>query len=383
MPIMKKSLKKTFVFLIVFWLGFFCVSNPLLAVAEEISDGGMVIHFFDDRLCPVCQDTKNFINSILENYPEVEFKIYSISDIPKLSQVAEDHGIVDYNIMAPTIFIGDNFFQFRDFTERNKAMIVNALSGKTVEEAGSFIKIPVSNIEIDTSNLSLPAITAILASVDGLNVCSIGALILVLTIVMVLDSKKQIFFYGGLFILTSATIYGLLVFVWGKLFELLIGQLEILRVIVGLAALAGGIYFTKEFWRYFKYGPTCKTIDSKLIANASKRLKQAFDKPGRQTTLLVSSVVFFAAVVTIVELPCSVGIPVAFAGVLAEAGVSLWSYIFYILLYLLFYMLIEIILFIGAVVTKKVWFVNSKMITWITLLGALVLFYLAFYYLFS
>ena len=90
---------------------------------------------------------------------------------------------------------------------------------------------------------------------------------------------------------------------------------------------------------------------------------------------------FFAAVITIVELPCSIGIPIAFAGILVEKGVSLGVYIFYILLYLFFYMLIELIIFTGAVLTKKIWFAGSKAITWITFVGAMVLFYLAFYYL--
>ncbi len=343
----------------------------------------IVIDFFDDRLCPVCRDTKNFIESLTDDYPALELVVHPISDIKKLKAVADQRGIENYQLMAPTIFIGDNFFQFTDFSNKQEDMIINAILGESVTGNGYSIKIPFLDIEIDTNRLSLPIITIILASMDGLNICSIGALILVLTIVMVLNSKKHIFFYGSLFILTSATVYGILVFAWGKLFEFLVGQLEILRTIVGLAALVGGIYFVREFWRYFKYGPTCEMTNSKLIAGATQRLTVAFNSPGRQIGLLTGSVMFFAAVVTIVELPCSIGIPVAFVGILTEAGVSLTAYIFYILTYLFFFMLIEIVLFVGAMVTKKIWFVNSKMITWVTLASALVLFYLAFYYLFS
>jgi hypothetical protein len=68
---------------------------------------------------------------------------------------------------------------------------------------------------------------------------------------------------------------------------------------------------------------------------------------------------------------------------LVEEGVSLLEHILYISIYLLFYMLIEIIIFTGAVLTKKIWIANSRAITWVTLAGALILFYLAFYYLFS
>ncbi|MDD5606624.1 MAG: hypothetical protein PHN37_02055 [Candidatus Pacebacteria bacterium] len=356
---------------------FFSLNNVLAKTIEE----EIIINFFDDKLCSVCAATKDFIKELQQDYSQIELNVYSISDTKKLAEIAEEQGIKSYNLMAPTIFINENLFQFRDFTSREQRIIISAIEGELVEEDCCIIKIPFLNIEIDISDWSLPLITFILGSVDGFNVCSIGALILVLSIVFILRSRKKIFFCGGLFILTSVLIYGTLVFIWGKLFETLVGQLVILRIIVGLAALGGGVYFLKTFWRFFKFGPTCETSNSQLVKKATKNLKQAFDQPGKKIYLLAGSIMFFAAVITIVELPCSIGIPLAFAAILTEANISLAAYIFYIILYLFFYMLIEIIIFIGAVITKEIWFANSKAITWITLVGALVLFYLAFYYL--
>lgn len=362
---------------------FFSFFSGIAFAETEAVDEKVIIHFFDDRLCSVCRDAKEFIQSIEQDYPQVDLRIYPISDTEKLRQTAKEHGVEDYNIMAPTIFIGGNFFQFRDFTSRHEEMIVKAIEGEVVQDDCCVIKIPFLNIEIDIRNWSLPFITVVLGSLDGFNVCSIGALILILSIVLVFKSKKKIFFAGGLFILTTAIVYGILVFSWGKLFEALVGQLEILRIIVGLAALGGGLYFFKEFWRFFRYGPTCKASDSALAKKATQKLKKAFEDPKRSFFYLVGAIMFFAVVITLVELPCSVGVPIAFTGILVEAGLSLTAYVFYILAYLFFYMLIEIIIFTGAVLTKKIWFANSKAITWITFAGAMVLFYLAFYYLFS
>jgi glutaredoxin len=341
----------------------------------------VIINFFDDRLCPVCASAKNFIQEIQSDYPEIQLNIYSITNTKKLAEVVQEHNIEGYRIMAPTIFINDVFFQFRDFTSREEKMIIQAIKGEKIERDCCIFRIPFLNIEVDISRFSLFFITFVLGSIDGFNVCSVGALILVLSIVLVLNSKKKIFFFGGLFILTTVIIYGSLVFIWGKLFELLVGKLEILRIIVGLAALGGGIYFFKEFWRFFKYGPTCQASNSQLAKKATSRLKQVFEQPGNKIYLLSASVMFFATIITLVELPCSIGIPVAYSGILIESGISLFSYIFYILLYLFFYMLIEIIVFTGAVLTKKIWFANSKTITWITFLGSMVLFYLALHYL--
>jgi len=116
---------------------------------------------------------------------------------------------------------------------------------------------------------------------------------------------------------------------------------------------------------------------------ATKKVQEVFADSKKGTLALATSIIFFAAVITIVELPCSVGIPVAFTGILIEAGVSLTTFVLYILLYLFFYMLIEIIIFSGAVFTKEIWLANSKAITWITLFGSIILFYLAFYYIFG
>ena len=365
---------KLITFLIFLFIGLFSTITPIFA--EDIK-----IHFFEDRLCSVCASQKDFMDSIKNDYPNLEIKTYSISDTSKLRQLAEEHNIQNYRIMAPTSFINGFFFQFNEFGEREKASIIDAIEGNYIESGENIITIPFLNKEINPNNLPLLLTTIVLSSVDGLNVCSIGALILILSIVLVFNSRRKILLYGGIFIFTTALVYGIIVFVWGKAFELLLGQLEILRIIVGLSALIGGAYFFKQFIKFLKSGPACESSKSTLITRATKRIKDVFDK---ESGLIATAgaIIIFASIVAIVELPCSIGIPLVFVGILAEANLPLSSFIFYILIYLFFYMLIEIAVFLVAVFTKKIWLSNSKTITWATLLGSLFLFYLAFYYLF-
>ena len=378
---MMKLNLKLFSFLAVVFLMAWPAGSVLAETATVATEAeGVTIYLFDDRLCPVCQATKTFIKeNIIEDYPQVDLVIYSISDTEVLNQMVAEKEIENFRLMAPTIFIGDNFFQFLDFGPQQEEMIIQAIEGQLVE-TDSVITFPFTNININLTGWSLPLLSFILGSIDGFNVCSIGALILILSIVIIFDSKKKIFFFGGLFILTTVLVYGLLVFVWGRLFELLLGHLEILRIIVGLASLTGGLYFLKEFWRFFKYGPTCQASDSSLVRRATLKLKKSFEA-GQGFWVLTGSVIFFAFVITVVELPCSIGVPIAFTGILVERGVSLLAYTVYILIYLFFYMLIELIIFSGAVLTKKIWFAGSRFITWITFIGAVILFYLAYYYL--
>ncbi len=350
----------------------------LFASEERIID----LHFFEQRGCPDCARQKEFLEDIQIDYPELNVISYDItqrSSIEKLHLLAEEFEITDYRIMVPTTFVGDFFTQ--GFSERDKDSIIAAIEGREIIATNNLLDIPFIG-ERDIGDWSLPLTAFVLGSLDGLNVCSIGALILILMIVLSFKSRKKIFFYGGLFILTAVLIYGLLVFAWTALIEYFIGHLAVLSFIIGLASLGGGVFFFREFLNFYRFGPTCKSSGNKLAVKATERMQEAFNSSTKKGVLFLSgSVVMFAAIMTLVELPCSIALPVIFGGILASSGISFGGYVSYILLYLFFYMLVEIIIFAGAVVTKEIWIAESKAITWAYLAGSLVLFFLAFYYL--
>ena len=355
------------------------------AQAEYLQEGTTTIYFFDDRFCSVCQEAKSFLISVLDDYDNFEIEIISITETARIQEVATKAGIEEYRIMSPMIFIGNKLFQFNYFGQSQEEILISVLEGLdyTSDEDRYTFGIPFTQKEIVVKDWSLPFLTVVLGTLDGFNICSLGALILILTLVMTLNSRKLIFIYGGLFIFTAVLIYGTLVFVWGQLFNALVGHLLIFRYIVGLAAFAGAIYFFKEFWRFYRYGPTCQSSESALAQKATSKILTVFKDPNRKPIMLASAIVAFATIITIVELPCSIGVPIAFTGILVEKGLSLGAYTGYILLYLFFYMLIEMIVFSGAVMSKKLWFANSKMVTWVTFAGALVLIYISFYYFFG
>lgn len=360
-------------------------AKPPAATDQVDSDQDAAVvelHYFDDPLCSVCSQQKDFMEQLEQEYDNVVIHKYNISDTERFHALAQERNLVDYRIMAPSTFIGNDLLQFSSFGETEKNALIANIEGDTAE-AGSILRLPLINKEIDMRAWSLPILAIVLGALDGFNICSLGALILILSIVLTLDSRKKIVLYGGLFILTTVIVYGGLVFVWGQLIDMFVGQLQFLRLFVGLAALAGSIWFFKEFWRFYKYGPSCKTSNSKLARKSSQRLVRIFNEPGRGPLMLAGGVMMFALVITIVELPCSIGVPIAFTGILVESGLSLGMYSLYILLYLLFYMLIELIIFTGAVLTKEIWFAGSKFVTWTTFAGAIILLLLGAYYLIS
>lgn len=350
-----------------------------VASAAEV----ITLHYFEDPLCSVCAQQKEFMQSLERQRDDIEVITYSIQDTDTFRAFASERGIEEYRIMSPSTFVRDKLLQFNEFGEREEQQLVNAIDGvKDESRAGYSFTIPLIGVTITDDGLPLLALAIVLGSLDGFNICSLGALILILTIVLAFDSRKKIFLFGGAYIFTTVLVYGLLVFVWGQLINALVGSLSIMRLIVGVAAIGGGVWFFKEFIRFYRYGPTCESSNSKIAQKSSKRLLEAFENAdGKKLAALVGAVVAFAVAITLVELPCSVGIPVAFTSILVEQGVSLFAYTAYILVYLFFYMLIELIIFTGAVFTKTLWFSGSNAITWITLVGSLVLFFLGVYYL--
>ena len=237
--------------------------------------------------------------------------------------------------------------------------------------------------ETDLAQFSLPILAIVLGSVDGLNVCSIGALILVLSIVLVFKKRSLIILLGCLFLLVVASVYGLLVFIWYQIFAFVLPYFVYMRIIIGTIALLGGLYFFKEFLRLRKVGLACQISESKLMGKVTEYLQKTLKSPKKNILALSLAVIFFATMATVIEFPCSAAIPLVFTGILAGAGLHTAGYLFYIFLYLFFYLLIELVIFLIAVFTKQIWLGHGKFVAYAALVGSLVLFYLAYYYFFG
>jgi len=221
----------------------------------------------------------------------------------------------------------------------------------------------------------------ILGTLDGFNVCSLGALILVLSLVLAFNSRKKILLFGGVFILTTVIVYGFLIFFWYKLFEAVAPYLKAMNVLIGILGISGGIYFARQFLKWRKKSPTCELGPGEKISSRFLPKLQSLLKSPSSVFLAIGAVFVFALVLTVVEFPCSAVVPVAFAAVLAKSGLSSFLYIFYIAIYVIFYLLDEIIVFLVAFFTSKIWLSSPKFLKWIILLEAIILFSLGFYYL--
>ncbi|TSC91874.1 MAG: hypothetical protein CEN91_583 [Candidatus Berkelbacteria bacterium Licking1014_85] len=349
------------------------------------------INFFYSKTCPHCLAEEKFLEKIEEKYPQVKINRYLINEQisqDPLKKLCEECNTEKYIGLVPLTFVEKDFFPGFDNQEGIGKQIEESIQ-KQIKEINFSqdkekrkIHIPFIN-GIEINKYSLPLQAMVLGFFDGFNVCSLEALILILGLVLVLRSRKKILIFGGIYILTTTFIYAILIIFWSHLFFLLAPYLKIMRVLIGLLGIFGGIYFLRQFIKFKKYGPHCQLKPGKgIIAKFSLKIQTLFKK-SKNIITITSAIFLFAAIITIIEFPCSAVIPVFFAGILAEAKLPAFFSFLYIAIYMLFYMLDEIIIFLLALFTMTIRLSSSNFMTWITLIEAIIFFLFGAYYLFG
>ena len=76
--------------------------------------------------------------------------------------------------------------------------------------------------------------------------------------------------------------------------------------------------------------------------------------------LAILGIILLAASVNIIEMMCSIGLPIIFTQVLAMNNLSVGSYAFYMFLYILFFLIDDIVVFVIAMTTLKVTGISTK-----------------------
>jgi len=365
------------------------IARPIFA-QEQNNQYKLEVNFFYSETCPHCKAEQEFLDRIEAKYADVKFNRHPISQADcrkELIDLCTKYNLEQYIGLVPLTFVGEEFFLGFDSEDgvgkKIEESIQRQLSSLTPNGTSadkSKIQLPILG-KIDLTKYSLPAQAVILGFFDGFNVCSLGALVLILGLVLILKSRPKIILFGGLYILVTVVVYGLLIFLWYQLFYYLGPLIPIMNVFVGVLGIAGAIYFLRQFLKSRKKDQTCDMHqENKIVARHSLKIQEAFKQSGKIWGLIIG-VLIFASVITIVEFPCSAVIPVLFAGIMAHAKISILAYILNLVIYLFFYMLDEIIVFLIAVFTMNIKIASGKAMKWLNLVEAIVLFGLGIYYL--
>ncbi|MDP1538661.1 MAG: thioredoxin family protein, partial [bacterium] len=342
------------------------------------------IYFFWSPGCPYCLKEKAFLEELEKKYPQVEIKQYELSkNVELVKELYKNYEVPSREQgYVPITFTRDRYFVgFNEQIGREIEKCIQECLGQEIVPKAQKIKIPLlGEIDIDAEKFPIPVLAVIFGALDGFNICSLGALVLILGLVLALKSKRKILIFGGTFVLTTAIVYGILVFLWHQLFVFIAPHIKKMEILIGLLALVSAVYFLKEFLNIRKRGVVCQF--GGISENLAKKIQKIFERKA-SIFALIGAVLLFAAVITIIEFPCTAVLPVLFAGILAEAALPFYLSLSYMGLYILFYMLDEIIVLLVAALTMKIWIASPKFSLILTLIASILLFLLGFYYLFG
>ena len=243
------------------------------------------------------------------------------------------------------------------------------ISDYTKKEDAPNTKLDIFNTTIDLKDMSLPVIAVIIGLVDGFNPCAMWVLIFLITMLFDYPSRKKMWILGCTFIFTSAFIYFLFMMSFLKVAEFISG-IKILQILIALFALAFGII---NVYRYFKTKDVgCDVVDKNKRRKIMTRIKKIVSN--KSFVLALVGIVFLAISVNLIELLCSLGLPVMFTQILAYNNVTGIKNILYIILYIIFFLIDDLIVFFVAMKTLKITAISNKYSKYSHLIGGLIMF---------
>ncbi|NQV00770.1 MAG: hypothetical protein HQ537_01420 [Parcubacteria group bacterium] len=395
-------------FIVIILISFVVLGAANFALAQENKEKTVDIYFFYGDTCPVCKKVKVLLESSIKEYPLFEIKSYEVfgnkENAKFFLQLLESCG-EEKIVRVPVVFIGDEIIRgylsdgttgqiiekaIKNCSEKecpnpldkiNQCDICECQDNEELCECDQpcackedtkneqIIDYPLIG-KINLSKLSLPVLTVLVAALDGFNPCAMWVLLFLIALLINVQSRKKMWIVGGTFIAVSGIVYYLLLAAWLNLF-LAISYVTLTRIIIGLLALALGIWQIRKFI-LFKPG-VCEVApeSSKWNEKLSSKVKQVVQSKTLPATIL--GIIILAFGVNFIEFFCSAGLPAIYTKILSLSQLSSFGYYLYLLLYTLVFMLDDLIIFSIAVITlSKIGF-TEKYIKYSTLIGGLLI----------
>ncbi|MDP2927133.1 MAG: glutaredoxin [bacterium] len=368
--------KKTLSFFVFFVLG------GLIAAGFTFAAEKTPLYFFYGSTCPHCQKAEEFFEKVKPDYPDLEiilFEVFGNKENAVLFQKAFKAAGLTGPLAVPVIFIGektiigyaDDETTGKEIKEAIKFCQENSCSDPLEkikeEEKPKIFNLPLIG-GFDAKKVSLPLLSIALGLMDGFNPCAMWVLLLLISLLLTVRSKKKLWLVGGTFIAVSGLLYFLFMTAWLNFF-LFIGYVSLTRVIIGAIAVAAGVWRIKDFFTW--QSGVCKVGDEKSHGKIEQKIRSLLVPAALPATFL--GIVALAFSVNLVEFFCSAGFPAIFTQVLAVQNVSSLTRYLYILVYVIFYMLDDIIVFSLAVLTLQKLGFTDKYAKWSALLGGLLM----------
>lgn len=406
---MKKILKFLIVFAILL----------LLPVSAKADEKVINIHLFYGNGCPHCAAEEEFLSDYLKDRTDVKLYKYEIwydsHNQELLSKVQKEMGTTNKNGVPFTVIgkktivgyadgvtdeqIKDaiNYYlnnDYRDYAgeitgkvkktevkedttkdeskteDKKENKIEKADDTKDSDQTDENVTVPVLG-KINAKKVSLPILAVVLGLVDGFNPCAMWILIFLITMLFNMKDRKKMWILGLTFILTSGIVYLMFMLAWLNL-ATFISKIAFIRLLIAVVALVVGLI------NIYKYIDSLKKKDEGCDVVDKKDRKKIMEKiisitHEKKFIIALLGVMVLAASVNIIELMCSIGIPLLFTQILAMNNLSTFSYMIYMFIYIFFFLIDDIVIFVISMVTLKVTGLSTKYTKYSHLIGGIIM----------
>ena len=360
-----------------------------------------VYYFWGDG-CPVCVQQRAYLDQLEARYGEVSVHAYEVwHDAENLALLHAFSDAFRRSVTGvPVTFIGeDSWVGFNAVAGQQMTASVEAYRSYAAPDAAdrlhpdvrdelfaaeapppaadrpgdAAIEIPFVGI-VDLSQQPLLLGTMLIAFVDGFNPCSLWVLALLLGVVINTRSRSKVLLVGITFLSITALVYGLFIAGMFSVFSY-VAYLTWIRVVVALLALGFALVNIKDYFAY-KQGLSF-TISDEHKPGIYARMRAIMSARGSIPATLAATA-GLALGVTLVELPCTAGLPVLWTTLLAGAGVDTAGFIGLLAVYIFVYLMLELLIFGSVVVTMRVGRFEEREGRILKLIGGAVMLALAF-----
>jgi cytochrome c biogenesis protein CcdA/glutaredoxin len=320
--------------------------------APSPSDQVEIVLFWGDG-CPHCETEREFLEELRSDYPDLVVRDYEVwGNAANLQLFVETAAAAGVDARAvPTTFIGDRVWVgFSNATADEIRAVVDAstLGEEIVPSESRLIDVPILG-EIDVGGRSLLLSSLIIGFVDGVNPCSLWVLSILLALVLHSGSRRRVAVVGAVFLTVTSAMYGL--YIVGAYSALSYAQfLPWIQRSVALVAIVLGLLQLKDGFGV-AVGPSLGVSEHARPAMYQRMRGLAVaDQP---ITALLGATVALAVGVSLLETPCTLGLPILWTNLLAENDVAFAGAAVLFVAYLSMFLLDELVVFVAVVATMR------------------------------
>ncbi len=330
------------------------------------------LYFFWAKGCLHCVEEKKFLARLVRDHPFVHIVDLELTSsapnrevLQKVSRLLQGKwGGVPFTVVGRRYFVGWQGEASTGEAIRQAVLAAQRQGGPDIvapligPSPPTDLSLPATSAprlvlplagEIDLGKLSLLAVTLLLGALDGFNPCAMWALVFLIGLLLGLPERRKRWALGAMFIFGSGLVYFLFMAAWLNLF-LFLGLVVWIRLGVGLVALVAGALNLRTFFR--DQNGSCPLSGRETRRRRwLEKIRQAVTRQGFWLSL--GGVFLLGLAVNLVEIFCSLGLPVVYTQILALSNLPRWGYYGFLLLYIVVFMLDDLIVFILSMLTLE------------------------------